>query len=163
MMQNHRWNLQKRLHVLTYNPSIVIVWQHPLTERHKQPKSFLFFGIKQQHRCHNVHGLWSQGREQKEVKFSQTVNFLSAYVTKNPHLLQHLTVSDVGISKCVRSEDPAEGSDAHLVLKGGVLGQGAMQVPLDLLCSQVVLAHRFLHQVFIVSRVSGHLINSPCE
>lgn len=74
----------------------------------------------------------------------------------------YLTVSDVGISECVGSEDPAEGSDAHLVLKGRVLRQRAVQVPLDLLCRQVVLAHRLLHQVFVVSRVSGHLVNCPC-
>ncbi len=74
----------------------------------------------------------------------------------------YLTVADVGVSERVGCEDPAEGSDAHLILKGWVLRERAVQVPLYLLCCQVVSAHRLLNQVFIVSRVRGHFIYRSC-
>lgn len=75
----------------------------------------------------------------------------------------HLTVSDVWVSESVGGEDPAEGGDAHLVLKGRVLGERAVQISLYLLRGQVVFAHGLLHQVFIVSWVSGHLVDRPCS
>lgn len=75
----------------------------------------------------------------------------------------YLTVSDVWISEGVGSEDPAKGGDAYLILKGRVLRERAVQVPLYLLRRQVVFAHRLLHQVLVVSGVGGHLVNRPYE
>lgn len=84
-------------------------------------------------------------------------------MSENLCVCVYLAVSDVGVSECVGGEDPAQGGDAHLVLEGGVLGQGAVQVPLDLLGCQVVFAHRLFHQVFVVPGVGGHLVDRPYQ
>lgn len=70
-----------------------------------------------------------------------TVSFRPIHVKVRLHVCVYLTVSNVWVSECIGSEDPAEGSDAHLILKGGVLRERAVQIPLYLLCCQVVLAH----------------------
>lgn len=41
----------------TNHPGVVVIREHAFTQSHQQPESFLLFGIKQQHRCDNVHGL----------------------------------------------------------------------------------------------------------
>lgn len=74
----------------------------------------------------------------------------------------HLAISDVWVPEGVGSEDPAQRGDAHLVLKGRVFGEGAVQVSFYLLSGQVVLAHGLLHQVLVVARVGGHLVDRPC-
>lgn len=42
---------------LTYDPAVEVVGQHPLTNGHQQPEGLLLFGVKQQHRRQDVHGL----------------------------------------------------------------------------------------------------------
>ena len=73
----------------------------------------------------------------------------------------YLAVADVGVAEGIGGEHPSERGDAHLVLEGGVLGQRAVQVPLDLLRGQVVLPHGLLHQILVVAGVGGHLIDGP--
>ena len=72
----------------------------------------------------------------------------------------YLAVADVGVAEGIGGEHPSERGDAHLVLEGGVLGQRAVQVPLDLLRGQIAAAHGLLHQLGVITRVSGHLILS---
>lgn len=43
--------------VLTYDPGVVIVRQHPLTQCHQQPESFFLCAVEQQDRGDDVHGL----------------------------------------------------------------------------------------------------------
>lgn len=72
----------------------------------------------------------------------------------------YLAVSYARVAAGVGSEDPAEGSDAHLILEGVVLRHGAVQVPLDLLRGQGTAAHGLLHPLSVVARVGVHLILS---
>ncbi len=43
--------------LLTYNSGVVVVGQHPLTQRHQQPKSFLLWTVEQQDGGDDVHRL----------------------------------------------------------------------------------------------------------
>lgn len=150
------------MHILTYNPGVVVVGQHPLTERHQQPECLLFFGVEQQHRCNNIHSLQCvEGEDGNSSDVKGCKVSVSLCQNQNKECV-YLTVSDVWVSECIGCEDPAEGSDAHLILEGRVLGERAVQVPLNLLCCQVVFAHRLLNQVLVVSRVGGHLVDRPC-
>lgn len=72
----------------------------------------------------------------------------------------YLAISYARVAAGVGSEDPAEGSDAHLILEGVVLRHGAVQVPLDLLRGQGTAAHGLLHPLSVVARVGVHLILS---
>ena len=65
----------------------------------------------------------------------------------------YLAVSDLGVAMGVGGEHPPEGGDAGGVLEGGVVGEGAVEVPLDLLRGQGVLAHGPRHQVVVVTLV----------
>lgn len=55
---------------LTYDSAVEVVGQHPLTDGHQQPESFLLFGVKQQHRRQDVHGL--HGERRTTVRRKQT-------------------------------------------------------------------------------------------
>lgn len=157
-------------HTHTYNPGVVIVGQHPLAQRHQQPEGILFFGIEQQHRRHDVHGLrWrveTRGslseRDGRHVTTASTRVTIRRKTERAIELAAHLAVSDVWVSEGVGCEDPAQCGDAHLVLKGRVFGEGAVQVSLNLLGGQVVFAHGLLHQVLVVPGVGGHLVDRPC-
>lgn len=70
----------------------------------------------------------------------------------------YLAVADARVTGGVGSEHTAQGSDAHLILEGAVLGHGAVKVPLDLLCGQRAAPHCLLHQLSIVTRVGGHFV-----
>ena len=78
-------------------------------------------------------------------------------------LFLYLAVANAGVAVGIGGEHTAQCGDAHLVLEGAVLGHGAMQVPLDLLCSQGAATHGLLHQVAVVTWVSSHLILSSCR
>lgn len=53
----------------------------------------------------------------------------------------------------VSGEHPSERGDAGGVLEGGVVGQRAVEVALDLIRGQAALAHRLLHQLGVVALV----------
>lgn len=71
--------------------------------------------------------------------------------------LTDLTVTDLGVAVSVGGEDAAERCDARGVLEGGVVGEGAVQVALDLLRGQAALPHRRLHQFAVVAFVGLQL------
>lgn len=73
----------------------------------------------------------------------------------------YLAVADGGVSEGIGGQHPPEGSNAELILEGRVLGHGAVQVSLDLLCGQAILPSGLLHQLSIVAGVSHHLIPGP--
>ena len=74
----------------------------------------------------------------------------------------YLAVSDLGVAVGIGGEHPPEGGDAGGVLEGGVVREGAVEVPLDLLCGQGALAHGPLHQVGVVTLVGGQLRHRAC-
>lgn len=41
----------------TYDPSVVVVGQHALAQRHQQPEGFFLGAVEQQDRGDDVHGL----------------------------------------------------------------------------------------------------------
>lgn len=49
--------LQTTVLVLTHNPGVVVVGQHPLTQSHQQPEGFLLWAVEQQDGSDNVHRL----------------------------------------------------------------------------------------------------------
>lgn len=53
----------------------------------------------------------------------------------------HLAVADLGVAVGVGGEHPPERGDAGGILEGGVVGQRAVEVALDLVCGQAALAH----------------------
>lgn len=75
----------------------------------------------------------------------------------SPCCSDHLTVSDLGVAVSVGGEDTSQRSDAGGVLKGGVVRQRAVKVPLNLLCGQVAVAHRLLHQAGVIALVGLQL------
>lgn len=79
-----------------------------------------------------------------------------------PLRFPHLTVSDLGVAVGVGGEDAAERGDAGGVLEGGMVGQRAVQVPLDLVGGQAALAHRLLHQAGVVALVRVQVGGRVC-
>lgn len=75
----------------------------------------------------------------------------------------YLTISYIWISKSISCQDSPQSSNTHLILERRVFWQGAVQIPLYLFRSKVILPHRFLHQVLIIARMSGHFINGSWE
>lgn len=71
--------------------------------------------------------------------------------------MPHLAVSYFGVPVRVGGEHPAEGGYPGLALEGGVLGQRAVQVALDLLPCHAAPAHGGLHQVNVVAGVRGEI------
>lgn len=69
----------------------------------------------------------------------------------------HLAVPNFGVPVGIGRQHSPQSSDPRLVLEGGVLRQGAVQVPLYLLCHQAALSHGLLHQVPIVTGVRGEV------
>ena len=67
----------------------------------------------------------------------------------------HLAVPDLGVPVGIGRQDSPQRRDARFVLEGGVLRQGAVQVPLYLLRHQAALSHGLLHQVAIVTGMRG--------
>ena len=41
----------------TNHSGVVVIGEHALTQSHKQPESLLLFGVEQQHRGDDIHGL----------------------------------------------------------------------------------------------------------
>lgn len=63
----------------------------------------------------------------------------------------------------VRGQDAPESGDPSGVLEGGMVGQGAVQVTLDLVRGQVALTHRLLHQAGVVTLVRRQLRGRVCR
>ena len=74
----------------------------------------------------------------------------------------YLAVSDLSVAVGVGGEHPPQGGDAGGVLEGGVVREGAVEVPLNLLRGQGALAHGPLHQVRVVALVGGQLRHRAC-
>lgn len=74
----------------------------------------------------------------------------------------HLAVSNFGVPACVGGEDSAQSRDSCVALKRRVLGQRSVQIPFDLVCSQRARAQRLLHQLGVITGVSGHVVYSAC-
>lgn len=66
----------------TNHPGIVVIREHAFTQSHQQPESFLLFGIKQQHRCDNVHGLKDERRRQ-QIHFKYIRHILTWETTES--------------------------------------------------------------------------------
>lgn len=62
----------------------------------------------------------------------------------------------------VGGEDTSQCGDAGWVLKGRVVRQRAVKVPLDLLCGQAALAHRLLHQAGVIAPMRIQLGGRVC-
>lgn len=69
----------------------------------------------------------------------------------------YLTVSDLWVAVSVGGEDSPERGDAGGVLESRVVRQRTVQVALDLIRSQVAVAHRLLHQAGVVALVGVQL------
>lgn len=64
-----------RLAPLTNNSPVKVIRQHPFTDGHQQPESFLFFSVEKENRRQDVHGLH---RESHHEIIKQTTQLLSA-------------------------------------------------------------------------------------
>lgn len=74
----------------------------------------------------------------------------------------HLTVSDLWVAVCIGREDASERSDAGGVLESRVVRQGTVKVSLNLICGQVAVSHRLLHQAGVVALMGLQLRGGIC-
>lgn len=63
---------------LTNNSAVKVIRQHPLTDGHQQPESFLFFSVEQENRSEDVHGL--HGESNHKIIKQTTQLLLQGYV-----------------------------------------------------------------------------------
>lgn len=102
-----------------------------------------------------------------KIKINLNISSFSPSLTFNKYIsylkkFKYLAVSNFGVPACVGSEDSAQSRNSRVALKRRVLGQRAVQIPFDLVCSQRARAQRLLHQLSVITGVSGHVVYSAC-